>query len=118
MTFSESIKTCFKKAFVFSGRADRSEFWWFYLFYLLISGGSYLVSNTAYWITFLAFFPSCTSVSVRRLHDIGKSGWWYLINLIPLIGWILFYAWMIMEGETERNAYGQPSDGKFTHYIP
>ena len=68
MGFGESIKTCFNKYATFSGRASRSEFWWFQLafflsFFTIIGGLILLLPNM--------------SVTVRRLHDVGKSGWWY-----------------------------------------
>lgn len=49
------------------------------------------------------------AVSIRRLHDIGKSGWWYLISLIPLLGMIVLIIWFTKDGETHANLYGQPS---------
>ena len=96
MGFVESIKTCFSKYFVFSGRASRSEFWWFYLFAWMLSlGGSVLDFTTTgygygvfYYITAIATFIPAIAAGARRLHDVNKSGWWQLIAF-TIIGIIL-----------------------------
>jgi uncharacterized membrane protein YhaH (DUF805 family) len=62
-----------------------------------------------YAIYILAMALPVLAVSIRRLHDIGKSGWWYLISLIPLVGMIVLIIWFTKEGETHANLYGQPS---------
>ena len=73
--FGESIKICFNKFADFTGRARRSEFWWFYLFNTLIA------SVTCGLGSLVTFIPMM-AVSVRRLHDTGHSAWWYFIPLI------------------------------------
>ncbi|MED5485035.1 MAG: DUF805 domain-containing protein [Candidatus Thermoplasmatota archaeon] len=125
MGFMDAIKTCITEKYVdFSGRASRSEFWWFQLFMFLLQMGLFVLQMVAlfsfpeiftaiYWVTVVVslglFLPSL-SVSVRRLHDIGKSGWYFLL-IIPLsiicIGIILWIVWMISEGEL-TNQYGPP----------
>jgi len=125
MGFMDAIKTCITEKYVdFSGRASRSEFWWFQLFMFLLQMGLFVLQMVAlfsfpeiftaiYWMTVVVslglFLPSL-SVSVRRLHDIGKSGWYFLL-IIPLsiicIGIILWIVWMISEGEL-TNQYGPP----------
>lgn len=55
---------------------------------------------------FLAILIPGLAVIVRRLHDIGKSGWWFLINLVPIIGFIWFLALMVTEGDLRDNKYG------------
>lgn len=98
MSFFEAINTCLiKKYFTFSGRATRSEFWWFYLFTSLVVYGSIFLGIWLYpnnpeivfgicgVLTLLLIIPNL-SVNVRRLHDVGKSGWFLLIGLIPYIG--------------------------------
>ena len=89
MSFSESISSVFSKYATFSGRARRSEFWYFYLFQLIISLGLTFLSrwdsNFKYiQIVFgLAIFVPYMAVTVRRLHDIGKSGWTLLWFMVP-----------------------------------
>ena len=88
MDFGQSIKTCFSKFFDFSGRARRSEYWWFYLF-------SAITSIVLGWVpllglvTLVLVIPGL-SAGARRLHDTGRSGWWQLSTWIPgLIGLVL-----------------------------
>ena len=89
MSFVESIESAFKKYFVWKGRASRSEFWWFYLFYIVGTIVTTLVDliygvpvlNTVFSLALL--FPFL-SVFIRRLHDTGHSGWWYWIILLPI----------------------------------
>ena len=98
MNFGEAIKSVFSKYATFSGRARRSEFWYFYLFYILVAFG---LSFLSIWIPFakylytlfgLGVFLPYTAVTVRRLHDIGKSGWILLIFMVIslLISMLLF----------------------------
>lgn len=60
-------------------------------------------------LTVLALFIPALAVSIRRLHDIGKSGWWYLIGLVPLIGFILLIIWFATETKQNNNEWGQPA---------
>jgi|TARA_B100001939_G_scaffold346588_1_gene365723 uncharacterized membrane protein YhaH (DUF805 family) len=119
MDLSTSVKVCFKKYATFEGRAQRSEFWYFCLFCLLVGivtlyidisvlGYSveeeYTPLNT---IAYLAVFIPSISVTARRLHDIGKSGWWMLLALTG-IGIILLIIWYATEGEKKKNRFGNP----------
>ncbi|MDE6512253.1 MAG: DUF805 domain-containing protein, partial [Muribaculaceae bacterium] len=58
------------------------------------------------WIVALAFLLPSLGISVRRLHDIGKSGWWLFISLIPLVGAIILLVWWCKDSEMQPNAYG------------
>lgn len=107
---------CFKQYVDFSGRARRKEYWMFVLFNIIFSiclsiidasifgmeGSAYL--STIYGI--VAFMPSF-AVEVRRLHDIGKSGWNLLFILIPIVGWIMLLIWFCTEGEQCSNDWGE-----------
>ena len=89
MSFGEAIKSVFSKYATFSGRAIRSEFWYFYLFYMLVSGVLDLLSiwipsvKYIYLLFGLAVFIPYTAVTVRRFHDIGKSGLALLWFIVP-----------------------------------
>ncbi len=91
MDFGTSIKTCFSKYVDFSGKASRSEFWWFFLFCLILD---LVLGCTGFGaILSLVLLLPQLAVGARRLHDIGKSGWWQLIALIPVIGIIVLIIW-------------------------
>jgi uncharacterized membrane protein YhaH (DUF805 family) len=113
MNFGQAISTCFAKYAAFSGRASRAEFWWFFLFQIgaLILGA--LIHETAYYLIALAILLPGLAVSARRLHDIGKSGWWILISIVPLIG-LIFIVWAARKGEESANAYGAPPTAPVT----
>lgn len=105
MTFTESIQTCFKKYANFSGRASRSEYWWWALFVLLITIAGQVIGDIPGAIASLVTLVPYLAVTSRRLHDIGKSGWWQLVVLIPLIGWAVLIYWCV-QGSKEPNTYG------------
>ncbi|MBI3346577.1 MAG: DUF805 domain-containing protein [Burkholderiales bacterium] len=105
MTFQDSIKVCFNKYVDFSGRASRSEYWWFVLF---IFAGYLVTSVVSHWLYYLfalaTLLPQMAAAS-RRLHDTGRSGWWQLIGLIPLIGLIVLIVFLAQEsGDGEASA--------------
>ena len=114
MNFTESVKTCFSKYADFKGRAVRSEYWWFILFTVLVSIGFNILSipesltmiGTILGAVFsLATLIPSLAAGVRRLHDTNRSGWWMLLNFIPIIGWIVIIVWMATEGSPEANQY-------------
>ena len=107
-----------KKYAVFSGRARRMEYWYFALFNLLISIGLSFVDIMTGTLspeigigllsglyTLAVLIPSI-AVSVRRLHDTDRSGWWLLLLLIPLIGVIVILVFMVLDSNPETNEYG------------
>jgi uncharacterized membrane protein YhaH (DUF805 family) len=106
MTFQDSIKVCFNKYVDFSGRAGRSEYWWFVLF---VVAGCVVLSFISYWLYILfalaTLLPQLAAAS-RRLHDTGRSGWWQLIGLIPLIGFIVLIVFLAQES---GEATGSPA---------
>ena len=112
MTFGESVSTCFKKYFVIKGRASKSEFWWFQLvwsaslFIMFIYEGSEQIQYFFIGIIVVIFIPLFT-VGVRRLHDTGKSGFYYFWSLVPFIGSLIVLAFMLGDGTKGRNQYGE-----------
>lgn len=118
MNFMEAVSACFNKYATFSGRALRSEFWYFALFGLLASIIANVLDTALFaaplgggWasaIVSLGLLIPNIAVGARRLHDIGKSGWFQLIVLIPLIGAIILIVWFCRRGEDGPNAYGPP----------
>ena len=109
MGFGDAVKTCFQKSFTLQGRASRSEYWWFTLFMILAQFGLFFIDSmlgTPLSIILLGALPAGFCVVVRRLHDLGKSGWYYLFILIPLIGALIILYWFVSEGEDNANMYG------------
>ncbi|MFV5262714.1 DUF805 domain-containing protein [Acinetobacter courvalinii] len=106
-SYQQAILTCFKKFADFKGRARRSEFWYFELFCVLMSLAFSFVSEDAATIAMIVTFIPNIAVSVRRLHDIGRSGWWMLIAFVPIAGILLLLFWAAQEGEPTTNAYGE-----------
>jgi len=102
MTFTESISTCFKKYASFEGIAPRSEFWWFFLFLLLAAMALGLVSETLAGVFNLATLLPSLAVGTRRLHDTDRSGWFQLLWLIPIIGWIILIVLFAQDGKSNR----------------
>jgi uncharacterized membrane protein YhaH (DUF805 family) len=107
MTFQEAIKLCFQKYADFSGRAKRPEFWWFVLFTFLASLILGVVSSMLSGLFSLAVIVPSLAVGARRLHDIGRSGWWQLIWLVPVIGWIILIYWCVQESNPTPNAFDE-----------
>ena len=121
MTFIESIKTCFKKYITIKGRAPRSEYWWFqamfvplFLFVVIMSEAENLESSSeliiwfyllCFVIVIISLIPVIT-VTIRRFHDTNKSGWYFLLEFIPLIGWLIVLAMLIEKGTEGKNRFG------------
>lgn len=102
----------FKQYADFKGRARRKEYWMFILFNtILVFTLSFLeevlsLTGTIVVIYTLAIMVPSTAVTARRLHDIGKSGWWQLISYIPLIGGIILLVWLCTDSEKGNNRFG------------
>jgi len=112
MDFGQSISTCLSKYATFSGRASRSEYWWFVLFSVLVSFGTqfldiFLGLFLLNLIASLALLLPSLAVGVRRLHDTDRSGWWLLLLLIPVIGWIVVLVFNCMRGTVGPNRFGE-----------
>lgn len=103
----------------FSGRARRKEYWMFVLFNMIFANVATILDNVLgiamegigygplYGLYVLAMLIPGLAVAVRRLHDVGKSGWMILIALIPLIGSIWFLVLMVTDSNAGENQYGQ-----------
>lgn len=107
MTFQQAVSTCFAKYVDFSGRASRSEYWWFALAYVVLALVAGFIHQIVYAIVVLAFLLPLITAGARRLHDVGRSGWWLLIGLIPLVGLVLLY-FMVQPSQPESNPFGPP----------
>lgn len=102
-----------KKYAVFNGRASRTEYWTFFLFNLLISIGLGIIDTAigsemqvlGNLYSLVVLIPGL-AVATRRLHDTNHSAWWFLINLIPLAGWIWFIVILATKSEDAANKYG------------
>ena len=117
MGFGQAIAAGFSNYFNFKDRSTRSAYWYFTLFLFIAS----LLTATADVLlvqpehlgpiggifTLATIIPSL-SLSVRRLHDIGRTGWWLLLALIPIIGWIVLIVWACQPTDPQTNAYGPP----------
>ena len=107
MDFVTAFKTCFAKFADFSGRATRPEYWWFVLAYFIVALVASLIHDYVYVLVMLVFLIPMISAGVRRLHDVGKTGWLILLGLIPLVGLVLLY-FMVQPTQPQANEYGEP----------
>ena len=99
-TFSEAVKSGFKKYAKLRGRANRVEYWMWWLFVLIATA---FVGIGTLMLPVLIIPTLC--MTVRRLHDVGKSGWWVLITPIPLVNIYTLYL-LLQPGERGKNRYG------------
>lgn len=110
--FTDAIRICFEKYACFTGRATRAEFWWWMLFTWIVAAVTSILTflgtagNVIYYLISLALFLPSLGVAWRRMHDIGKGGGWYFINLIPLVGTIIWIIWCCKESEPFDNRFG------------
>ena len=128
MSGFEYFKRCITERYAdFSGRSRRAEFWYFVLFATLITmslyipvlfstinsantgeapGGIAILFMILYTIVALAFLIPNLAAIVRRLHDTGRSGWWYLIVIVPLIGAIVLLIFLVQDSQAGSNRWG------------
>jgi uncharacterized membrane protein YhaH (DUF805 family) len=124
VSFTEAVRSVFKNYAKFDGRAPRSEYWWFQLFNLLFVLGAYAVMIALVAVTrsyavlgvailalgvyaIVSLIPSL-AVTVRRLHDTEKSGWWLLIALVPYVGALILLIFMVLPSSLGFNRFGPP----------
>ena len=125
MNMSEAVSTCLNKYADFSGRARRSEYWYWSLATGIVN---LVLSAITGMIPELSFLSGLFSLAIllpglavcwRRLHDIGKSGAWYFIVLVPIVGWILLLVWFCQDSDAGDNMYGSnPKSNSFGAYNP
>ena len=124
MNMQTAVKTVLGKYATFSGRAPRSEFWWFTLAVIILSiivsiiDGAVVAPMLGFEafadeageplrvIESLALLLPSLAVALRRLHDIDRSGWWYLIIIVPIIGPLVLLYWYIQPGTDGSNQFG------------
>ena len=109
MPFMDATKTVIQKSFTIEGRASRSEYWWFILVLAIASILLDVIDTslgTPLSLLMLAMIPANITVAIRRLHDLGKSGWMLLLGIIPLIGVLVLLYWFVSDGQPHANDYG------------
>ena len=120
MTFKDSIKSCFRKSGIIDGRATRSEYWYWALFVFLVSIFTLVIDVNllgssiddqftplnSIW-TLVVLIPNIT-VTVRRFHDVNRSGWWILI-IFTVIGIIPYFYWLVKGSDATENSFGPSS---------
>ncbi|WP_422769320.1 DUF805 domain-containing protein [Plantactinospora sp. WMMC1484] len=120
MSFTAAVRSVLSQYVGFSGRARRAEYWWFFLFSLLVGivtsildsalgtdfEGSSASGGLLNLIASLALLLPSLAVAVRRLHDTDRSGWWILIGLIPLVGAIVLLVFFVLDGTPGPNRFG------------
>ena len=125
MSFAEAVKSFWSRYTMFKGRSRRSEYWFIQLFLIItnlaaaaidlaLMGGDVdrFIANGGggilglIWIL-VPILPAL-AVLVRRLHDTGRSGWWALIGLVPLVGGVVLFVFSVLDSTAEENQYGAP----------
>lgn len=123
MSFTEAVRTVYGKYAQASGRASRSEYWWFQLFLVLVGLAWYaaffaaLVIDRSLWLVlalgiavfYIGSFLPILGVTIRRLHDSDKSGWWLLIAFVPYVGGFILLILLVLGSTPGPNRYGPPS---------
>lgn len=121
MNFTEAVTTCLTDKYCdFTGRAPRSEYWWFALFQLLAWTGVAIVGGMIGPVVMLGllallwlglFLPNL-GLNVRRLHDTNHSGWWLLILFVPVVGGLVFFIFSVIPGTPGPNRFGPDPLGR------
>lgn len=129
MNFMDAVRSGFNNYANFSGRALRSEYWWWIVFNWIAAIVAGIIDRALGWslyqttmygvqqtvgpvatIVLLALFIPWLSVAVRRLHDTDRSGWWMLIGFVPIIGSLILLYFFVISGTPGPNKYGPPRD--------
>ena len=99
--FGKAINRGFSNYINFNGRSTRAEYWWWALFVVLVE----LIPFIGEILGIVLLIPGI-SLAARRLHDINKSGWWQLLWLAIVVGWIILIVWFVKQGDKGPNRYG------------
>jgi uncharacterized membrane protein YhaH (DUF805 family) len=111
MDFMTAVKFCLNNYFTIEGRAQRSQYWWFYLFVLIIIFVASMIDAITGLpvfglIAMLAILAPYICVAIRRMHDKDKSGWWLLISFVPVIGFFYLLYLFVTRGTEGENRFG------------
>lgn len=115
MTFFGAVATVLQKYVVFSGRAQRAEYWYWTLFAVIVSICTSILDAVMFpaheWSPLNTVFSIATllpalAVGVRRLHDVDRSAWWLLLWFVPVVGWIVLLVWATKRGSSGDNRFG------------
>ena len=128
MTFFEAVAKCYRKYFVFKGRASRAEYWWCFAAAFLFAwplrlaeteeGNWFAILSFIYFILTLPVAMPLLAAWTRRMHDVGKSGWSWLFIFIPAVGFIMLMRWATKEGSPVANKYGEPDNHPYVQVKP
>ena len=121
ISFAEAVTSCFNKYADFNGRSPRAEYWYFALFnvavVMVLAVLGAIIGKLfmyVYYTYVLAILVPSIAVSIRRMHDIGRSGWWVLISLVPFIGSIWYIVLAALPSQLGPNQYGPNPYGQDT----
>lgn len=117
MSYRDAIASAFRQYVNFRGRARRSEYWYFYLFTVVLNIATTAIDRVlgiadefgtgpVGIVASLAVLLPSLAVGVRRLHDTSRSGWWLLLVLVPVVGWILLIVWLATDSTPGANQHG------------
>ncbi|MGB9013409.1 MAG: DUF805 domain-containing protein [Aeromicrobium sp.] len=115
MNLKEAVSSVLSKYADFTGRARRSEYWFWFLAVIIGAIVTSIIDSIigapiTYVVFMLGILVPNIAVSIRRMHDIGKSGWWILVGLIPFIGAIILIVWFVGDSQPD-NEYGPNPKG-------
>ena len=110
--FADATREAFRNIFTFQGRASRSAFWWFaltsaiiYAIISLLSDRSWVAGTVLDIVVGIPLFITNLSLAIRRLHDSGRTGWWWWIGLVPFVGWIVLLIFYLMPSTPGPNRF-------------
>lgn len=115
MRFPEAVNACLNRYAQFTGRARRSEYWYFALFTVIVGMVTATLDAALFpnslagpinAIASLLLLAPALAAAARRLHDTDRSGWWMLVGLVPLVGWLFMLVWLCKPGTAGPNRFG------------
>ena len=115
MGFVDAVRTCLSKYASFAGRGRRAEYWWFVLFFYLalcaggVIDGAIGTDPLVVFAVYLGLMLPAVAALVRRLHDTGRSGWWWLVTFVPVIGGFVLLILLCLRSQPGWNRWGPPT---------